>query len=317
VNNRIPVLIWAYHVDLWPEILSLLLPVKDLIDVRVGLYEHNTDNFIVEDSIKIFDKYHISYHPNCGGDVLPFLLQLDSLDFNKSDVFLKIHTKKSLFGRKIEWRKILYYNLIGTRSIFLKNINKMTSIQTGALTCGNLIMKNLENTNSEIIEKISEDILQIPYSHIKNKKFCGGNMFFGQTSTFKSFFNTDSIPKLEKQLRKETGKISDVKQGTYAHSLERLFGYIVGYNGQKILRTIVPTKRILNSLAPQNRLHIITMYDGSSCYLEEDINVVGNVILNSKEKLKVEWYHLDNPVTRTYKYISDNTLINAEANANK
>ena len=126
MNNRIPVLIWAYHVDLWPEILSLLLPVKDLIDVRVGLYEHNTDNFIVEDSIKIFDKYHISYHPNCGGDVLPFLLQLDSLDFNKSDVFLKIHTKKSLFGRKIEWRKILYYNLIGTRSIFLKNINKMT-----------------------------------------------------------------------------------------------------------------------------------------------------------------------------------------------
>ena len=80
MKNRVPVLLWLYHVDLWPEILSLLIPIQDLIELHIGLYKNNEQNFIVEDSIAtIFDVYNITYHDNMGGDVLPFLEQLNSL----------------------------------------------------------------------------------------------------------------------------------------------------------------------------------------------------------------------------------------------
>lgn len=312
MTNKVPVLIWLYHIDLWPEILSLLLPIQDLIEVHIGLYKHNPDNFIVEDSVStIFDDHYITYHENAGGDVLPFLDQLNDLNPSRftHDVFLKIHTKKSLFAGKINWRIILLHSLMGSRSSFVSNINRLSHHKCGALTCSNLIMNDMEHTNSDIIKDISENILSIPYDKIKNKKFCGGNMFFGKISTFQSFFNKDTIEFIKPKLEKEKGKISDNKHGTYAHSLERLFGYIVSYNNQKIIPATLKSSKILNPLAKNNKLHIILLYDEISCYIHEDINVCGKILSSCKDHIKIEWFHLDSPVTKKYKYISSNTLV--------
>jgi len=312
MKNRVPVLLWLYHVDLWPEILSLLIPIQDLIELHIGLYKNNEQNFIVEDSIPtIFDVYNITYHDNMGGDVLPFLEQLNSLDSSRfeHDLFLKIHTKKSLFAGKINWRIILLHNLIGNRSIFLKNLDKLKDNKCGALTCSNLIMSDMEHTNSSIIEHISENILSIPYGKVKNKKFCGGNMFFGKISTFRSYFNNDTLSLIRPKLKKEKGKISDVKKGTYAHSLERLFGYIVLDNNQKIIPSALEATKILNPLAQNNKLHIILLYDEISCYIHEDINVCGKILSRSDKAIEIEWFHLTKPVIKKYKYISNNTLV--------
>jgi len=312
MTNKVPVLIWLYHIDLWPEILSLLLPIQDLIEVHIGLYKHNSDNFIVEDSVStIFDDHYITYHENAGGDVLPFLDQLNNLNPSKftHDVFLKIHTKKSLFAGKINWRIILLHSLMGSRSSFVSNINRLSHHKCGALTCSNLIMNDMEHTNSDIIKDISENILSIPYDKVKNKKFCGGNMFFGKISTFQSFFNKDTIELIKPKLEKEKGKISDNKHGTYAHSLERLFGYIVSYNNQKIIPATLKSSKILNPLAKNNKLHIILLYDEISCYVHEDINVCGKILSSRKDYIEIEWFHLDSPITKKYKYISSNTLV--------
>ena len=58
----------------------------------------------------------------------------------------------------------------------------------------------MEHTNSSIIEDISENILSIPYDKVKNKKFCGGNMFFGKISTFRSYFNDDTLSLIRPKL---------------------------------------------------------------------------------------------------------------------
>lgn len=311
MTNKIPVLIWVYHVDLWPEILSLLLPIKDLIEPHIGLYKNNTDNIVVEESIdKAFTNYRLSYHNNEGADVLPFLHQLRDIDLNdySHDIFLKIHTKKSLFAKKINWRIILFNSLIGSRDIFTHNIKRFADNNCGALTCHNLIMQNLEHTNSDIIQNIAENFLHIPYEKIKNGRFCGGNMFFGKLSNFKSFFDTNTIESLSEYLKEEKGKVNDYKEGTYSHSLERIFGYIVQYNNQKIIGASTKNLKVLNPLADNNKLHIITIYDGKSCYISEDINVYGNILSDNKQNITIEWYHLQSPKIKTYKYIKENTI---------
>lgn len=314
MTYKIPVLIWVYHVDLWPEILSLLLPIKDLIEPHVGLYKNNEQNIVVEESLnRAFENSRLSYHENAGVDVLPFLRQLESIDINRynHDIFLKIHTKRSLFAQKINWRVMLFNSLMGNRYIFENNIRRMKRKDSGSLTCHSLIMEKLEHTNKDIIKNISENILHMPYNKIKNGTFCGGNMFFGKLSTFKSYFNQDTINSLSKYLREEKGKVNDYTEGTYSHSLERIFGYIIKHNNQKILGSYTKTLKVLNPLAENNKLHIITMYDGESCYISEDINVYGKIISDNQKLIRIEWYHLQSPKIKTYKYIKANTIVTA------
>lgn len=312
MKNKIPVLLWLYHLDLWPEFFALLLPLKNFIDLRIGLCADN-DNSEIERCIKAnFCDYQITYHPNAGVDVLPFLQQLDNLDIDKHPFFLKIHSKRSLFIGKFNWRIMLLHSLLGNSRIFLDNVKLLERYNhIGMITNKHFILSKQEHNNSLIIANILEDILDLSYDDLSNGIFPGGNMFFGQTDIFKKYFSTNIITKLAKHLVQETGHVTDIKHGTYCHSLERIFGYIIGHENKKIVGGVIPTIKVLNhqALDSNHRLHIILMYDNLSCCLLEDMHVCGKVLLNNSESMKIQWYHLAKPVIKTYKYINSNTII--------
>jgi lipopolysaccharide biosynthesis protein len=304
--NKIPVFLYLYHLDLWPEFLQLLLPIKNKIILNLAMCE----DFVcydVEKSCKYyFENYDITYHPNAGVDVLPFLKQLVKHK-NEETAFLKLHSKKSNFFKDLNWRSVLLQSLIGSKKNFNSNINQFKNEKIGVLSNKVFSQYKGENLNGDKINELC-NYLGINYQNCKNKKFVAGNMFFGRIDLFKKYFNEKTIKIIEHKLLKERGSIKENNGSTYCHSLERLFGYIAQYENYKIGYCYEKTIKILNSKGPDNKLHLIKQYD-NQCYIQENVCVYGRITKNTNKILEIEWRHPAEKIKRKYKKISNNSIV--------
>lgn len=294
-NNKVAVCLYLYHTDLWPEFKTLLTPLKDYIKLYIGLC---TDNPIIND-FNDFD-CTVTIHKNYGADVAPFLHQLSILE---EPIFIKLHSKKSLWGYKhhIEWRHLFLHDFISSQKILKKNIIQLNSRNNYALLSNKaLLFNNREGTNQKNIEHLC-DIIKIDYATIKNNKFVAGNMFMGKTEIFKKCF-LPYLSAIDKLLYQETGKLSDQKNGTYSHAMERLFGYIIEYNNYKFCYPKHEVIKILNNEAPNKKYFRAVIMYNNYCYLVEDPNVYGYYKNINANTCSICWYHLDNHINQIYKY---------------
>jgi lipopolysaccharide biosynthesis protein len=306
MNNKIAILLWLYHNDLWDEFYSKLFPIKDHIHLYLGLEESSDFSYVVNIAKDSFPDFSVSLHDNCGVDILPFIRQIAGLS-KSHDVFLKLHSKKSTLFRYVNWRSLLLQSYIGNKKRFLRNIAQFNNEKTGSVCNGPLMLKNHENTNSEKIQQLCS-ILNIDYSSCGNGDFCAGSMFFGRTNLFQKYFNNKNLSMLEKLLSEERGRVDDRKEGKYCHSLERIFGYLVRDSNLNIKYSIEDTVKIINPLAPNKKLHMIRL-DNNDCYAEEDVHVYGHILEETLCTITIEWFHLRNLVIRRYRKINHNTLV--------
>ena len=312
MNNKIAVLLWLYHTELWEEFCSKLYSIKEHIHLYLNMEESCEEvNSIINKAKKNFSNLTISLYPNEGGDILPFIRQVSVLP-KYYKVFLKLHSKKSILFNYANWRAMLMQSCIGEENQFLNNISRFDNEKIGCVCNRSLIMHKHEHTNTNKIKELCS-ILDIDYDIYGNGDFLAGSMFFGRTTLFQKYLNDQTLPKLEKLLRSETGKIDDIKDGKYCHSMERIFGYLVKANGMKICPCIQPSIKILNSLAPNKKLHIIRLYN-NECYVEEDIHVYGKILEEKLSTITIEWFHLKNPIIKKYAKINHNTLIRLNNN---
>lgn len=295
MNDRIAVMLWLYHKDLWPEFYDLLAPLSEKIHLYLGLEYGSDPNDII--GLSSFDKLTISYHDNYGADVAPFLKQLQSVT---EPLFIKLHSKKSTIGPKqqIHWRSVLVNSLIGSKSIFINNIDLLNNPDHGLLGTKNLCYNNREYKNTEKIIYLC-DILQLPYEHLKNEYFIAGNMFMSKTDIFQKIFTPNLIVHIDELLQEERGKISDNISGKYSHALERIFGYIIKYRQLKFVHPDEGTIKIKQNLSPTGFLSLVVTYDGR-CYLKEDLCVFGNLLSLDERQCFIEWHHLQNVVQQEY-----------------
>jgi len=297
-TNKVAVCLYLYHTDLWPEFKELLLPLSKYIKLYVGLCK---DNYPIND-FGDFD-YHISFHENYGADVAPFLQQLNLI---KEPLLIKLHSKKSSWGFKfhINWRQMILNDLIGSEKIFLSNVKKILKTNNAGILCNQaLLMKNREFRNRPKIIELCEK-LNISYEKVKDSYFVAGNMFMAKTQIFDSHIkkNTDTALSL---LYNERGKLDDRLVGTYAHSMERIFGYINKYQNLSFIHPDYKITKILNTEAPNKKyFSMIKMYN-NSCYLLDDPNVYGYY---DKNKSTIIWHHLDKPIEQKYKLVNKNTI---------
>jgi len=298
-HQKIPVLLWLYHNDLWSEFLELLKPIGDLIDLHLGLCLENNIDYIYQDFYSHFTGA-ITLHPNKGVDVLPFLHQMSFLNTeNSDDVFLKIHGKKSEIVPGMNWRAILLNSLIGNRENFISNITKFNQPDIGMLSSQNLILSNRERANTKKINQLCE-IMNIGYSSVKHGSFPSGNMFFGRTSLFRRYFNESTIQKLNDLFKIEYGKVTDSRDGTYCHTLERMFGYLVSYNNQKILQCSEINIDIFGNDRPNQIFNIVIMYNGD-CYYRDNMYVYGKILSQDRSEIVIDWKHINSNQIRKYK----------------
>lgn len=299
-NNKVAVCLYLYHTDLWPEFEQLLIPIQKYIKLYIGLPENNSIS-----GIDRFD-HSVSFHENYGADVAPFLEQLKQVN---EPIFIKLHSKKSLWGFKyhINWRQFLLNDLIGSEKIFKSNIKALLAYNNVALCNKTLLMSNREFLNSAKIKQLC-DIINIDYSVVKNSQFSAGNMFAGKTDFYKRYL-VEHIPKITDLLYNEKGKVDDGADGTYSHSMERIFGYIVKYHNMNFVYPSHKIIKILNNEAPNKKYFQLIKIYNNDCYLLEDPNVYGNIIINTNNELTINWLHMNSAQLQSYKKISKNTII--------
>lgn len=279
-----------------------------MVDLYIGLEGSNTG--IINQILNDFPNANISYHKNAGADILSFLEQLDGLpNVYSHDIFLKLHSKKSNVHKNVYWRQMLLESYIGNRKKFINNIKQFNYPNTGAVCNTTFLLDNQEFTNTDKIKYLCKDVLNIEYDKINHKQFFAGTMFFGKTSLFKSCFCQPLVyDKLRDLLGNEIGKVDDLISGTFSHSLERIFGYIVSVEKYRIRSTIEPSIRIINPAAPNHKFHVVKLYNGY-CYLKENPVVFGEIRSTKENDLTILWHHLDRPVLQAYYSVGPNTWI--------
>jgi lipopolysaccharide biosynthesis protein len=309
MSKKIAIALYLYHTDLWPEFESLFLKFSNNINLYLALNVKDQTNTNLLDKITSKFSPIISYHNNFGADVAPFIQQVCNID---ERYFIKIHSKKSTLGNnnQINWRAVLLYSFLGSPDIFNSNFNVIQQSSIGCVGNKNLLLNKSENTNSKKIKKLC-DILNINYNNIPNRSFFAGNMFMGRTNLYKKYLDPNKEVLLN-LLSAEKEKIDDRKRGTFTHSLERLFGYIVSYSNLNFGLVDLPYIKIQNSLAPGGYFHMITLYN-NDCFLSEDINLYGHILDHKPERsIQIKWLHIKPNIIQNYIYLDSKTIIKNE-----
>lgn len=296
---KVKILIYLYYPSLWEEYKTLLLNIKDFIDIDLLLcnddIEDNNKN-IEEDCLTTFNGNSIvRYVDNKGVDIGPFLLQLKDLDPNKHKYFIKLHSKKSLWGRykNTNWREFLINALVGNKEIFKNNVSKMdNNDKIGMIGSRALILNNdKEFYNADIIEYLMTHILHLSEYNNDNCKFIGGTMFMSKSGLFKKYFSNDICDTLYNTL--DFGMVSDIKEGTIPHSLERIFGYIINLDNQVIEFPDSENFIIIENKNLKETFKTIITYN-NSCFIFNKPLICGKLInsINGDNEIFINWLHL-------------------------
>ena len=215
--------------------------IKDIIDKTNNILV-KFDLFITIVTPDVFDalnsyvkhyskanNYQITIVKNKGRDILPFINQMKS-KFRQYKYICHIHTKKSKHNPKLGnlWRNYLFENLIG-------NVNRVYEILNDFQKYEKLgfifpepyseiikdyysITKRTKKWMKFIISKLSKN-----YNLGELLDFPAGNMFWAKINAIFQIFDFDFIQNFPKEKKQ--------KDSTIMHAIERIWLYLVKYNG--------------------------------------------------------------------------------------
>lgn len=293
--KKIAVLLYLYDTALWKEYKTLLEPIKNNIVLFLALSKDDfcKNNNLIENDAKLsFELAETIYTDNKGSDIGPFLLQLTTIDSAKYPLFLKLHSKKSLWGihKNISWRSLLVHSLIGNKNIFDKNIELMYTNPTIGMigNTGLLLDREKEGFNTELIFDLLYNTLDIPLEQIARRdlSFLGGSIFLSRTKLFQMYFTKDIIKKLYDMF--PIGIVDDSKQAQVAHSLERIFGYIVNFANLQFANGYIDHKIKIIHQDSQAKYDLVKCYD-NTCYIDSNIIYSGTKFDISEKSFLVNW----------------------------
>lgn len=282
--NRIGIILWLYDQSLCDEFVSLLYPIKEYAKIYLQLCSENDSGLAIKKFSDYGLNHSVSWHPNCGMDVLPFLNIIPEIS---EPYFIKLHGKRSFLRphKHINWRALLVNSLIGSRTTLLHNtIRLINDSNIGMIGNEHLIMDNI-GTNLDKIKELVK-ILDINENTI-GSGFIGGNMFMSRTKLFQKYFTDKKLSIIKNLLSTSSGKLDDSSNGTYAHSLERIFGYIVSSEGLHISPSYHSIIRIQNK-NQTDKFNIIRMYN-NDCYLLDDLVQYGAIVNENDKTITISW----------------------------
>jgi len=303
------VLLQIYALDRLEEISNLLDIHKDT-RIAISIGEKNTNDKKIIDFLNKFKARleDVRFHKNYGVDIAPFLQQVKRLDSDKFPYFIKLHSKSSFFGNNlsVDWGSILIDTFIGNAFCYDRNLSRIEKSHIGMVSNRYFTLANNLGKNISKIKGLCK-ILDVDYQKVTGKPFAAGSMFLSKTSIFHKYL-LEHIDYLDILLSNETGKVHDANHvnGTYSHALERLFGYFIHNENLKIHPSILNSYRVYNT--QYKKLHLHITYNNIA-YLTEDSSIIGKVIENNEEILKIEWKHLKHNNLGTYQKFNHNNLI--------
>ena len=239
-SKKIGIIFHIFYEDLLDEIIENLESLTFNFDLWIvypkgSRFEHALTK--CKEKLKNLKPYYMSCN-NTGKDIGGKLTVLNCIIKGEYDYdyLLFAHDKKSLHIRNEvggKWRKSLY------KGIFNKeNVNRIFNgfcNDKAIKMCGPTVREGECNSKEIAVNKKNYPLMKELLSLLFNKKiphsgaFVAGSMFYVDYNYFKSIFEKINIDNIIKLL--ESG---DVREPSYAHAMERVFGLIVTMNNFKI-----------------------------------------------------------------------------------
>lgn len=185
---------------------------------------------------------HIIKVENRGYDVWPFIDVLKSVDLDRYDYILKLHTKNSntpanrINGLNLKyytWRNELVDPLLKSKDIFRKLLDNFDRYPDVGLMCSHLLYKKISDGLKEDMSRLDSELKRLGLT-VTNKKFCAGTMFIARSGPYKLFqndniVNIDTFPDLPRTH----------STGSMAHVYERILTMVVNAAGYKVKPIII------------------------------------------------------------------------------
>lgn len=226
----------AIHAHVYYENLIIdIIEKTNNIPVNFDLFI-STDSLLKKEYINNYlmkskaHKFEIQVFNNKGRDVLPLIFQMKK-NIKKYKYFCHIHTKKSKhidFGD--EWRAYLFNNLLGNTNIISEILTEFENNSNLGFVFPEIYYKVLIRYGNDILggnlqymEQIIKKISNNLKISTKNLDYPMGNMFWARVGSVYQIFQiniNNEFPNEFKQI-----------DGTLMHGIERIWIYIVKYNG--------------------------------------------------------------------------------------
>ncbi len=185
-----------------------------------------------------FPKASFKLVDNLGYDIWPFLQVIRSVDLDKYDYILKLHTKNFNPGKDklngitysgYEMRNALVDSYLQSKEHFRALLLSMNKHKNSGLICNNAFYKNVSDGLPEDMGLLHKELARIGITS-NNLHFCAGSMFLAKAKAFKKLQNCD----INSTLFGEQGKSHAV--GSMAHVYERILSIVVTSSGYEIIR---------------------------------------------------------------------------------
>jgi len=281
--NNIAFIFHVFYSDIWEQELNFYLKkIKIPHDIYITVPHTMSETEIIK-ILKSAPTAHIYQTQNKGRDVLPFLQVMDIIGTDRYKYICKLHTKKSA-GRTLGtvWRKLLYFDLIGSNGI-VSNIldifeeNQDIGMITGKHTVLDAQKYYLNNRSK------TDNLLALLHINIEEDyQFAGGTMFWVKPQIFEPLIHLYRTGQLvfEEELKQ--------MDNTLAHAIERVLGILCHVKQQQITKSPSKytelTEETLNSVAS---LVLSQTYVGQDIFLKqkEDLQYKDRVIESKTEEI--------------------------------
>jgi len=229
---KLAVVIHVFYIDVFKEILSLLLKNKT---VSFKIFITCPEN--LHDSIDgLLNQTGISYSilsvKNRGRDVLPFLKILPVVFDENYNLILKLHTKRSNhLNKKDLWSTDLFSKLIGEGEVkkiyelFIENNEVGMAGPEGHI----LPMSLYYGGNPERVRILCEK-MGLQKQQLKRLLFVAGSMFYARKEVLLPVLN---LGLKDEDFEEENSQLDK----TMAHAVERVFGAGVVFSGFELADT--------------------------------------------------------------------------------
>ena len=230
-EKNIAIVIHIFYIDVWQEIKNYLTCLDIDYDLFITIPENTPDEHIIE-IFKETPHIHLYMTENRGRDVLPFLQIMQIIGTDSYKYICKMHTKKtgdSALGHV--WRKLLYYDLIGSNETVQEILQSFKNDETiGMVTGKNTILDSQRYTygNDRNIQHLATltGIIYDEYYH-----FPAGTMFWTRAEIIAPI--VEQFSKGTLVFEEEAGQ----KDNTLAHAIERFFGIIAQSQHKRIVES--------------------------------------------------------------------------------
>ncbi len=240
-----------------------------------------------EEILAVFPHAILMPVENVGYDVWPFVKVLKTIDFDRYEYVLKLHTKSdSVRGARWNglnisgsvWRDRLVEALLENEERFLKNLSVLEADPSAGLLCNEIFLIPSNSPFPEDNEALDEELGRIGLS-VTDRHFCAGTMFMGRLAPLK-------------RIRQAvlTADMFDSRQashdnGSLAHVYERILSFCYTAAGFRLVPVSACTKKERVILWYREHLSEVFLHIFSLAY-EKDSNELVLVLLGFKIPLR-------------------------------